>query len=242
MAQQGSCRNRLLRAMPAADFALLALEPIDLPTRFELIRPGVAIETLYFLERGLASITTASTAGSIEVGVVGSEGLVGATPLLLDVEHSPHPCFMQMPGDGFRVTAANLLGAVEHSATLRRLLLRYVQAHIVQVAQTAFANAVHTIEVRLARWLLMCRDRAEGDDMAVTHEYLAAMLGVRRPGVTVATQMLEGNHLVRASRGHIVVLDRPGLEALAGDSYGLPETEYAALIEGVERLALPATL
>ncbi len=112
--------------------------------------------------------------------------------------------------------------------------MRGVQALMDQMAQTAFANAVCTIEIRLARWLLMCRDRAEGDEMILTHEFLAEMLGVRRPGVSVATQILEGRRLIKAKRGRIIVLDRAGLKTLAGKSYGLGEKQMSEAWQGEE--------
>ena len=177
-------------------------------------------------------MTTRSSAGAIEIGMIGREGLVGAAPVLLGDDRSPYDCFIQMSGAAFRIPTGDLIAAVRKSPSLHAVLLRYVQCLMVQTAQTALVNAAFTIEVRLARWLLMSHDRGESDEMVITHEFLAAMLGVRRPGVTVATQILEGNQLIRARRGKIVLLDRAGLLALAGDSYGLPEAEYARLFEG----------
>ena len=172
--------------------------------------------------------------------MVGSEGLAGAAPIVLGVDRSPYGCFIQMAGKGLRLSTHDLREAVRQSPSLQRLLLRYVQSLLTQTAQTAFANAHYTVEKRLARWLLMCRDRADSDSMELTHEFLSMMLGVRRPGVTVALQTLEGNGLIGSTRGRVLIRDRKGLEALAKDSYGVAEAEYAKLIEGEGDAALPS--
>jgi len=229
--QQSSVRNRLLGALSPEDFALLPLQHVHLPLTHVLIEPKARIEHMYFIEEGMASIVTDTLVGKVEIGMVGREGLVAAAPILLGSDHSPYQHFMQMSGAALQISTRDLLEAVDRSPSLRALMLCYIQAFLIQVAQTAFANAVYTIEIRLARWLLMCHDRAEGDDMVLTHEFLAQMLGVRRPGVSVATQILEGNRLIRAKRGRITILDRAGLEAVADEGYGLAEAQYAALIE-----------
>ena len=233
--QQSSVRNRLLKGLSPEDFERLRLELVPLPVKLVLVAPHVQIEHLYFMERGMTSITTDTSAGQIEIGMIGREGLVAAAPVILGVDRSLHRHFVQMPGEGLRIATGDLLAAVEQSSSLRLTLMRGVQALIDQMAQTAFANAVCTIEIRLARWLLMCRDRAEGDEMILTHAFLAAMLGVRRPGVSVATQILEGHHLIRAKRGRITILNRTGLIALAGESYGLAGTQIVDLWRGEER-------
>jgi CRP-like cAMP-binding protein len=116
------------------------------------------------------------------------------------------------------------------SVTLRELLLRYVQTLLIQTAQSAVANARYQIEARLARWLLMCHDRVEGDEIALTHEFMAMMIGAQRSGVTVALHILEGAAMIRSKRGRVIILDREKLEDLAGDSYGPAEAEYRRLI------------
>ena len=246
--QQSSVRNRLLMSLSPRDFESLRLERVRLPVKLVLVEPHVPIEHLFFMESGMTSITTDTSAGQIEIGMIGREGLVAAAPVILGVDHSLHCHFVQMPGEGLRIATEDLLAAVEQSSSLRLTLMRGVQALIDQMAQTAFANAICTIEIRLARWLLMCRDRAEDDEMILTHEFLAEMLGVRRPGVSVATQILEGHHLIRAKRGRITILDRTGLIALAGESYGLAETQTIALWGGedgsgsAEIATLPAVI
>lgn len=231
--EQSAVRNRLLKRLSPDDFALLQphlrLETTEM--RQGLIQPHMPIRDLYFPESGYASITTAGL-GKIEVGIIGPEGVVGATPVLLGSDRTPYDHFVQNAGAMILVGVPELLAATEASSTLRRLLLRFVQTLLIQTAQTAFANASYNIEIRLARWLLMCHDRVSGDDIAVTHDFLSFMLGVQRTTVTLALQMLEGNRLIKARRGRIAVLDRSGLLAVAGDSYGVPEAEYARLIDG----------
>jgi CRP-like cAMP-binding protein len=137
---------------------------------------------------------------------------------------------MQIAGHGWRIAVQDLEQAMAESSSLHRQLLRYAQASHVQVSETAFTNANSDVEARLARWLLMCHDRVEGGDIPLTHEFIAMMLGVRRPGVTVALHVLEGMQVIRAKRGVITVLDREKLEELAEDAYGLSEAEYTRLI------------
>jgi hypothetical protein len=170
--------------------------------------------------------------GHVEVGLAGWEGLSGAVPVLLGNDRIPHDNFMQVAGHGLRIGTEALCAAVEESPSLRTLLLRYVQTEFVQARQTAYVNATYTTELRLARWLLMCHDRVDGDDLPVKHEFLAVMLGVQRTGVTLALQVLEGAGRIRGRRGRITVTNRELLEQLAGDSYGAAEAEYARLIEG----------
>lgn len=230
--RQSEMRNRLLRAMTPEDFARLAphLEPVPGGLHRSLIRPHQPVERLYFPESGFVSVVTEASAGRVEIGIIGREGLVGATPVLLDSDRTPDHAYVQHSGHLLAVDAPALRAAVAESPSLRNLLLRYVQVQIVHLGQTAYANATYVMEVRLAAWLLMCHDRIEGDDIAITHAFLALMLGVQRSGATLAVQVLEGQHLIRARRGHIVILDRPTLRALADGSYGITEAEYARLI------------
>ena len=229
--QQLSIGNRLLASLSADDFASLQphLEPISLDTRQVLIEPNTPIAHVYFPEAGMSSVTNNSSGGKIEVGVVGREGMVGL-PIVLGIDQTPYEHFMQIAGHGWRIAVQDLEQAMARSSSLHRHLLRYAQASHVQVSETAFANANSDVEARLARWLLMCHDRVEGDDIPLTHEFIAMMLGVRRPGVTVALHVLEGMQVIRAKRGLITVLDREKLEELADEAYGLSEAEYTRLM------------
>lgn len=232
--QQSTVRNRLLKALSPADFALLQphLELVATELSQSLIKPNLPVKQLFFPEAGFGSITTQGSGGKVEVGIIGREGLIGAIPLLLGSDRTPHDHFIQSAGEMLSISAQALCAATNQSRSLHKLLLRYIQVQYVQTAQTAFVNATYTIEVRLARWLLMCQDRLDGDELRLTHEFLSLMLGVRRPSATMAIQALEGYSLIKARRGRLTILNREAMEELADDGYGLPEAEYARLIEG----------
>ncbi len=229
---QSSVRNRLLAKLSADDFNLLqpCLASITLDRGVVLIASDQRIKHVYFLEAGVTS-SVANTAGGrrIEIGLTGPDGLVG-TPVLLGVDRTPHETFMQFAGSALRIRAKELQHAIRTSPSLHALLLRYIQAFTIQTAQTALSNGSHKVEERLARWLLMCHDRLDNDDLPLTHEVIAIMLGVRRAGVTEAINLLHRRRIIRAQRGNITVLRRAKLEAAAGDSYGTPEAEYRRLI------------
>lgn len=230
---QAQLRNRLLRSLRPEDYALLrdGLESRPVASGYSITKPFARIEHIYFPESGIASVTTSAGIHHMEVGVIGREGFVGL-PVVLDVESCPHDIFVQMPGLFTRITTEEFRDALEISPPLRRMCLRFVQTYLVQTSFTAMANARFSVEHRLARWLLMCHDRGEDDELPVTHDFLAMMLGCRRPGVTVATHLLEGEGMIRAKRGRITVRDRAKLIALAGESYGCPEAEYERLLVG----------
>jgi CRP-like cAMP-binding protein len=233
--QQSSVRNRLLKALSPADFARLQphLQPMATELRQTLIAPNEPVTQLFFPEIGYASVTTGgSGGGKVEVGMIGREGLVGATPLLLGSDRTPHHIFIQAPGEVLCIDAKALCAAIAQSASLHKLLLRFLQVQLIQTAQTAFINATYTLEVRLARWLLMSQDRWEGDELPMTHDFIAMMLGAQRSSTTLTVQALEGHRLIKAQRGRITIRDRAQLIAVANSGYGLPEAEYARLIEG----------
>src|SRR3954451_13204574 len=217
--QQASVRNRLLAALTPDAFWLLQphLEPVPLELRQWLIEAGKPIQHVYSPEHGIVSVLADTSQGRIEVGLIGPEGMAGV-PVGLGIDHSPHGYMVQAEGEARRIPAQDLRTAVRHSPSLHSAFLRYAHALMVQTAQTAYANAGFTIEARLARWVLMTDDRLERDDLPLTHEFLSMMLGVQRPGVTLAIQALEGGGLIRAKRGSITVLDRARLEALAKDA------------------------
>jgi CRP-like cAMP-binding protein len=228
---QRTIRNRLLRAISSDDFARLIphLEPVALRLREVLVVPNQPIQNVYFIEEGLASVVAISADDRIEVAHVGREGLTG-DPVLLGVEQTPNETFIQVAGSALRIGVDDLRAALDTSPALKALLLRWVHVSMIQTAQSALANGRYTIQERLARWLLMCHDRMDGDDLPLTHEFLSLMLGVRRSGVTEALHVLEGVEIVKAGRGTIRVLNRERLEEIAGGCYGLPEAEYNKLI------------
>ena len=233
--QQSAVRNRLLRALSREDFALLQphLEPVQTELRQTLITPNEPVKQLFFPESGYASLVTQGSQGDkVEAAIVGREGLIGASPVLLDADRTPHHLFVQAPGEMLVIDTGALCAAVDQSRSLRKLLLRYTQVLFIEAVQTAFVNATYQIEVRLARWIVMCHDRADGDELIVTHDFVAVMLGVQRSSATLAVQALEGYRMIKAQRGRMTVLDRQALIKAANGGYGLPESEYARLIEG----------
>src|SRR5215204_358860 len=229
--QQISTRNHLLSALNRDDFDLLQpdLEPVALDLRQWLIEAGEPIQQVYFPEHGIVSILADTSEGQIEVGLIGPEGMAGL-PVVLGIDRSPHGYLVQAAGEALRIPAQDLRTALRHSPSLQAGLLRYAHALMVQTAETAFANAGFTIEARLARWILMTDDRLAREDLPLTHDFLSMMLGVQRPGVTIAVQTLEANRLIRAKRGSITVLNRTGLEAIADSAYGVSEAEYASVM------------
>lgn len=231
-AAQSFTRKHLLGALAREDFAVLQphLERIELTERKTLVAANQPIEHIYFPEGGVVSIVTDQDDGAIEVGVFGREGMSG-TAFLLGADQTPHRTFVQVSGgEALRIESGALRDAWRNSETLHMMLLRYIQAFTIQAAQTAAANAQYALPERLARWLLMCHDRLDNDEIHLTHEFMAMMLAVRRSGVTVTLHVLEGSGAIRATRGIVRIKNRKRLEELAGESYGLAESEYRRLI------------
>lgn len=224
--------------MTAEDFKLIGphlfREPLARLDR--LAQPNEVIDQIYFPEGTVVSIVAVGSGNSrTEVGVFGREGMSGAA-VLLGTQQTPLETYVQVGNStALSLPTAKLLAAVDASPTLQTLLLRYAHVQSIQVASALLTMAAFTIDRRLARWLLMCHDRLEGDEIAITHEFMGMMLGSRRAGVTEALHILEGDGLVRSNRGLVVVLNRPGLETLAGDSYGWAESEYRRLVGAMPR-------
>ena len=209
--------NAILAKLPAEEFSTLRplMSRMCLVPEQRLIESGQTTEHAFFIEEGIASLMDEPEDGSpgVQVAMIGREGMVGGLALLGGAES--YACTMvQVPGPALRITVANLVRCFGECPALRDACLQYVQALTRQVMSNAVSNARHTLAERCVRWLLMAHDRIEGDDLPVTHEALSAMLGVRRSGVTVATAALQEAGLIRTRRGHIRVLDRPGLEAM----------------------------
>ena len=225
--------NKLLSRLSAADLGLLQphLTSIDLSVRKRLEIPRRAIEHVYFPETGFVSVVAdGALPHQVEVGLVGWEGMTGLA-VVLGSGRSPNDTYVQSGGRALRIPASALVKAMAESASLRRNFLLYAHAFLVQVTQTARANARNSLEERLARWLLMAHDRLETDELAITHALLSVMLGVRRPGVTVALNLLEKGGLISTHRGVISVLDRTGLRRTANGAYGVAEAEYNRVFE-----------
>ena len=213
--------NLLLAALPRKSYAQLlpGLTPVVLAFGDVLYEPGQAIEQVYFPGDSMVSLLTlVEDHLALEVGLVGLEGMVGS-PLALGVDRSPVRALVQGGGSAMRMSAGSFRSALRRSPPLQRGLLRYVHALMSQVTQTAACNRFHLVEARLARWLLMTRDRMRADEFRLTQEFLSHMLGVRRVGVTEAAGALQQRKLIKYSRGVIGILDASGLEAAACSCY-----------------------
>ncbi len=203
---------------------------MDCPQSLNLVEPNTSIRDVFFIEEGVASVVVSSPEGQVtEAGVIGCEGFV--TPaVVLGSDRVPTSIGIQLAGSAHRIDRMTLLEALRRSASLRDVLVRFAQILMVQTTYTALTNAVHQIDERLARWLLMCHDCVSSDDLHLTHEFMSIMLSVRRPSVTNALHVLEGNGYIKADRGYVTIVNRAGLEEFAGDAYGQPEAEYRRLI------------
>ena len=225
--------NILLGSLSVDDLALL--EPYlvreTIHRKQVLVPSNQLIEHVWFLEGGVASVVSEmANTGPTEVGIFGREGFAGI-PLLLGADTSPHVIFIQVNGhSGLRIEAPRFLAAVGQSTTLRTVMLRFVQTYITQTAHSAVSNAHQRIEARLARWLLMCHDRNDDDEINLTHEFMAMMIAAERSGVTIALHVLEDAGMIQSKRSRVIVIDRYKLEELAGETYGRPEAEYRRLI------------
>lgn len=223
-------KNRVLAALPKAEIDRLAphLSPVTLKLRKQLLN-GETPAYAYFLEDGLASVVLPMADGTtVEVGVVGIDGVVGL-PVLLGAGNMPGETFIQVEGSGFRIKADLLKEEFERPSELRRHLQKYLLANLVQSAQNAACNRLHPIAERLARWLLTCHDRVQSDRMPLTHEFLAQMLGTPRTTVTLAAGMLHQAGLIDYSRGHVTIKDRAKLEDAACECYRVVRNEFERL-------------
>ena len=216
-------RNVILLALPDEEYALLrpGLEPIDLPQYQILHEPAEKIDFAYFLHEGMTSIVALNSDGrSVEVGIVGKEGMVGM-PLMMGLQRGTFRAIMQMSGTGVRIRTSVFLDLLTSVPTLKSLLGHFALMHGMQTAQLAACNRLHDIDQRLVRWLLMCQDRVDSHLLPLTHEFLAQMLGTGRPSVTLAAGVLEAAGLIKNMRGTVEVLNRKNLEAAACECYGV---------------------
>jgi CRP-like cAMP-binding protein len=222
-------KNLVLASLPKAEINRLKphLSPVTLKVRAELL-DGKS-RYAYFLEDGLASVVLPMENGAtVEVGVVGRDGVVGL-PMLLGAKTMPGQTYIQIAGSGFRIEAKRLKDEFERSGALRRHLQRYLLANLVQSAQNAACNRLHNIGERLGRWLLTCHDRVQTNRMPLTHEFLAAMLGAPRTTVTLAAGILHRAGLIDYTRGHVTIKNRSGLEKAACECYRLVRDEFDRL-------------
>lgn len=238
-----SSANLLLRLMGDDDLASLRphLTRVELGRGQKLVTAGEPIEHVYFPEGGVTTVvSTLPESGSTEVGIFGRDGLSGFCALM-GAEWSQHDTIVQVDGStGLRIGVDKLLAANEQSPALCSLLKRYVQTFIVQLAHGLVCHVHHRIEARVARWLLMCHDRIDGDEIILTHDFISMMVAAQRTGVTVSLHILEGAGMIRAKRGRVTIVDREKLEDIAGEAYGIPEAEYRRLLGPLGRGAAVA--
>jgi CRP-like cAMP-binding protein len=225
--------NRILAALPGKDLLRLVsdCEKVPLVLAEELLTPGEKICHVHFPIQGFVSLLTpVDNSAHLEVGLVGDEGMVG-TPLVLGIPTSPLQAVVQGAGYALRMDAARFREALGRSKSLRLLLDRYLFVRMTQLAQATGCTRFHLLDSRLARWLLMTQDRAHANTLHITHELLAAMLGVRRAGVTRAATSLQDRGLIRYRRGEVEVLDRPGLRAAACTCYEADRRTYRSVLD-----------
>jgi CRP-like cAMP-binding protein len=225
-------QNKLLAALPASDWARWQsqLEPVSLTLGKVLYESGGAMTHVYFPTTSIVSLLYVLEDGaSAEIAVVGNEGIVGVS-LFMGGETTPSRAVVQSAGEGFRMRGQVLKDEFNRSGAVMHLLLRYTQALITQMAQTAVCNRHHSLDQQLCRWLLLSLDRLRGSELKMTQELIANMLGVRREGVTEAAGSLQEAGLISHRRGHITVLDRAGLERRTCECYAVVKKEYDRLL------------
>jgi CRP-like cAMP-binding protein len=225
-------QNHLLAALPVAEWERLRphMEPRPMPLGNVLYEPGSAMRHVYFPTTSIVSLLYVMEDGSsAEIAIVGNEGIVGIS-LFMGGETTSSRAVVQSAGHAYRVPGKYLKDEFFRAGPFQRLLLRYTQALITQMGQTAVCNRHHSVEQQLCRWLLMSLDRLPSNELRMTQELIANMLGVRREGVTESAGKLQKLGLIHYNRGHIVVIDRPALEAHACECYEVVRREFARLL------------
>lgn len=225
-------RNHILAVLPPAEFLQLRphLSPVELTAKQRLSESHQPIPAVYFPLDAVISVTAlGASSGGVEVGSVGCEGMVGV-PLLFGSDRSPTRSMVQIAGAAERMEAATLQREADRHPEFQRLLRLYTLGFLAQISQSTACNRLHPAERRLARWLLICRDRVGRDDVPITHEAMAHMLGVRRATVTEAAGSLQREGLIRYRRGVVTLVDRPRLEAAACECYRIVREEFDRLL------------
>lgn len=223
--------NRLLASLPREELTALQphLEQVSLSHGQSIILPNEPIPFIYFPINSLLSLVTVMEDGStVEAGAIGCEGMAGL-PILLDAGTTPMETLTQIPGQAVRIKAEIIKKAFAQGGALQKILHRYIHTTIITGSQTAACNRIHPIRSRLCRWLLMSSDGVSSEELALTQEFLATMLGVRRAGVSEAASQLQDKGLIRYQRGRIQIVDRKSLEASACECYKVVKAEYERL-------------
>lgn len=224
-------RNRILLTIPEDEFIQLRplLDPVDMPQYKIFYEQGAKIEYAYFPNEGMVSLVVLVNDGrSVEVGITGNDGIVGA-PLAFGFESAPMRAIMQVPGKGLRIQSSALEAMFGSAPILKVQVEQFVMRQQLQVAQLAACNRLHDMDQRLARWLLMCQDRVDSENIPLTHEFLAQMLGSGRPTVTIAAGVLERAGLISNTRGSVKILNRKRLEDAACECYRVIQNYNGAL-------------
>lgn len=232
-------RNAILAELPAEEMDALRvhLEPVDLPLGFIIVSAGEPVDYVYFLERGLGSIVVVTPAGKrAEAGMFGSEGFAPTSPAV-GLHVSFPEVIIQSPGSGHRIGVLAFCTALAKCPVFLQRVQRVSHNLATQASYTALSNGVHKTDVRLARWLLMCQDRV-GGEIIITHDYISMLLAVRRPSVTEALHVLEGEGFISSKRKLVSVRNRAAMGLFARDAYGQPEEEYRLLFDAVGELGL----
>ena len=232
-------RNKILQSLDENTLARLHLEPVELPVRHPLEIPGQPVRNIFFLESGIASVTTLFKDGfEVEAGMYGHDSLSGISAFM-GTRESLNASYMQIAGHGFTCDVEHAAAEFQRGGRFHSLALRAVQAQFVQSMQSAGCNAHHEIGPRFARWILLCADRTESAKFALSHEFLATMLGARRTTVTVAAGKFKRAGLIRYTRNNVQILDRPGLEGIACECYGVLREHLRNLSEYDSGLTRP---
>jgi CRP-like cAMP-binding protein len=225
-------QNHILASLPTEDYERLAhhLEQVELTHSQIIQEAGESIRHVYFPERSMVSLISHTADGeSVEVGIVGFEGIAGVSAVL-GVDKSPYEMLVQIPDSAMRLSVKELRDEFNRAGSLHDLLLRYTQALLLQTSQVAACNRLHSVSERLARWLLMSYDRCVCEDLPFTHEFLSMMLGVRRAGVTEAALILQAEQCIQYGRGHIRITDYEALKEHTCDCYAVVKEEFDLLV------------
>ena len=228
---EGISRNRLLGALLTEDLDRIvpSLESVPLVDGMPIYEPNKPISHVYFPISGVVSLVSEMREGTVEVGAIGREGMTGL-PLVLHASTMPSRAFVQVPGHAYRIPGADLVAILRSAPRIERLVYRYILALFDQAAQHAACNRLHALEERCARWLLMTHDRVDGDVLPLKQQFLAEMLGVHRPAVTIAAGALQKAGVIRYTRGKVTVLDRAALEDASCECYGIITRRAAELL------------